>query len=573
MKPVWIKPLLPIWLLAVTVGCLFAKEDLDGLPRQELELRDTNNNNPVFQNVAYEVSVYENIPVGSTILQVRANQAKSYEFSKRTNGNHGQLFGIKSDTGEIYIKGELDHEESSMYHLVVLGYGQDPGSTPAQAQVIVTVIDINDNSPQITVNTLTASGTNTAEIMENAEPGTFLAHISVFDQDAGENGKFICSLRSDNFALEQIYQGEYKIISTKPLDREAMDRYDIQIKCTDNGAPSLIAMKILQVLVVDQNDYRPVFQQAMYQATVVENNFVGDFLLNVIATDLDIGQNAEISYFLDDEVADLVSIDKTSGRIVAKVPFDHEKMEELSFTVTATDHGNPALSGRAPVTIRIEDENDEKPVFSQESYSFAMAENKPPGTLVGVVSAIDLDSEPYSQYEFSLVPTDVSVNLFTIQSDSGEIRSSVALDREERAEYDLIVAAVDLGYPAMSSTATVLIHVQDTNDHAPIFVYPSAGDNTVEMSNLIHPGYEVARVIATDMDIGINGALTYGFYKGNEEGYFSIDSQTGSITVAESLKHIEFEQYQLLIIAADQGLPQKSAMAILNVNVNKEIPL
>ena len=537
-----------------------------------VEVQGTNNK-PVFTNATYEVSVYENIPIGSTILQVRASQVKSYSFSKRTNGNLGHLFGIRSDTGEIYIKGELDHEESLIYHLWVLGYGQEPDSTPAQVEVIVKLMDRNDHSPQITINTLAASGTDTAEITENARPGTFVAHMTVIDEDADENGEFTCSLRNDHFALEEIYPGEYKIINVITLDREMIERYDIQITCRDNGTPPQFSTKNLQVVVLDLNDHWPIFQQEMYHATIVENNLVDAFLLNVNARDLDIGQNADIRYILDDAVTNLLTIGEKSGRITAKVPFDHEEMEELSFTVIAMDHGNPALSSRASVIITIQDTNDEKPVFTQESYSFDIGENIAPGSLVGVVSAVDLDSELYNQLEFSLVPTHASVNSFTIQPNTGEIRTSVDLDREERAEYSLIVAAVDLGYPAMSSTAGVLIHIQDTNRYAPKFVYPSADDNTIEMSNLVQPGYEVTQVIATDKDIGVNGALTYGFFKGNEGGYFHIESLSGSITVAQSLEQIDSKQFELVIVARDQGMPQKSVLTILNINVSQEIPL
>ncbi len=221
---------------------------------------------------------------------------------------------------------------------------------------------------------------------------------------------------------------------------------------------------------------------------------------------------------------------------------------------------------------QIEDENDEFPTFSQESYSFNVAENKPQGTRVGLVNAVDLDSPPYNQFEYSLVPSHGSVNFFNIHPQTGEITTSIVLDREETAVYNLIVSANDLMDAEMSSTATVIITLLDSNDNAPTFEYPSSDNNTIQMSNLAHLGYEVTHVRAIDRDISRNGNLTYEFYKGNEGGYFNIDSLTGSISVAESLKHIDYHLYQFVIVARDQGVPQMSAMTNLNIVVNKSIP-
>ncbi len=107
----------------------------------------------------------ENTPLQSTILRVRAhdldtgvNGAVYYEFSTQTQAAYGHLFGIRNKTGEIYIKSELDYEKGSVYHLSVMAHDQGPDSIPADATVIVRVLDVNDNSPQITVNTLAASG-------------------------------------------------------------------------------------------------------------------------------------------------------------------------------------------------------------------------------------------------------------------------------------------------------------------------------------------------------------------------------------------------------------------------------
>ncbi len=544
-----------------------------------IEVQDTNDNEPVFNNSTYEVTVSENVPLQSTLLKVTAfdldtgvNGAIVYDFSTQTKGAYGHLFGIRNRTGEIYVRDVLDFEEGSVYHLSVMAHDQGPDSVPADATVIVRVEDINDNAPHITVNTLAAAGTEVAEIAEDSAPETFVAHLTVVDPDSGSNGAFSCSLKDNHFRLEQMYFGEYKIVNVAPLDRETRQTYNLAVTCKDEGLPTQLAIKHIQVTVVDINDNPPVFRQEIYTARIPESNLVGAFVMQVNATDEDIGDNAKIRYSLNEDVRHLMYIDQRSGTIMAKVPFDYEEIQDVAFMVTATDSGEPPLSASTRVLVNIIDVNDEIPQFSQESYSFAVNENEPAGSEVGAVHAVDLDNDPYNQFEFSLVPSHGSVNFFNIDPQTGLITTQVVLDREETAVYHLIVSANDVEDASMSSTATVSIYVSDTNDNSPTFEFPSQGNNTVQMSNQAHRGYEIIPVKAVDRDISRNGNLTYEFYKGNEEGNFNIDSLTGIISVAKSLKLIEYQVFELVIVARDNGTPQMAAMTNLNIVVNKSIP-
>ena len=544
-----------------------------------IEVQDTNDNEPIFTNGTYEVTVPENVPLQSTIVRVTAhdldtgvNGAIVYDFSTQTKGAYGHLFGIRNLTGEIYVRDVLDYEEGDVYHLSVMAHDQGPDSVPADATVIVRVEDINDNAPQITVNTLAAAGTEVAEIAEDSSPDTFVAHLTVVDPDSGSNGAFTCDLKDNHFKLEQMFFGEYKIVNVAPLDRETRQTYNLAVTCRDEGLEPQLSIKHIQVTVVDINDNPPVFKDEIYTAVLLENNLVGAFILHVNATDDDIGDNAKIRYSINDDVRNLVYIDQRSGTVMAKASFDHEEVQDIAFIVTAKDKGEPPLSATTRVLVKIGDVNDEIPQFSQDSYSFAVYENEPEGTEVGVVNAVDLDSELFSQFEFSLVPSHGSVNFFNIDPRSGQITTQAVLDREDTAVYHLIVSANDIEDASMSSTATVSVYVTDTNDNSPTFEFPSQGNNTVQMSNLAHRGYEIIPVKAVDRDISRNGNLTYEFYKGNEEGYFNIDSLTGIISVAQGLKHIDYQLFELVIVARDHGTPQMAAMTNLNIVVNKSIP-
>ena len=139
-----------------------------------------------------------------------------------------------------------------------------PDSLAADATVVVRVKDINDNAPQITVNTLSAS--NLAEISEDAKQGTFVAHITVVDPDSGMKGQFNCSLNDNHFRLQQLYSNEYQIVTLGLLDREVRPTYNLALMCEDYGLDPQVSIKHIEVAVVDVNDNTPIFRQATYTA-------------------------------------------------------------------------------------------------------------------------------------------------------------------------------------------------------------------------------------------------------------------------------------------------------------------
>ena len=201
----------------------------------DISVVDINDNSPQFLNASYEARVPEDTPPNTTIIKVTArdpdtgtNGEIEYSFVPRTLRAFGSVFGINERTGEIYIKRALDYEETTSYNLGVTAQDRGTDSLPTPTKVIVNVIDINDHAPQITINSLT--GTQNAEVPENEPAPYFVAHISVYDPDGGNNGKFNCSLDNNYFQLVQLYDTEFKVMAIAVLDREAHALHDIRIK-------------------------------------------------------------------------------------------------------------------------------------------------------------------------------------------------------------------------------------------------------------------------------------------------------------------------------------------------------
>ena len=261
-----------------------------------ITVMDANDNNPMFLSRQYDVTIEENLPIGRSILNVHAmdddlgeNGEVVYNFSTRTNNKLGHLFEIDEYTGDIRIKGPIDFEVQEVYHLGLIARDRGVGSLPADAMAIVQVTDVNDNAPEIKINTLTEAAEDghirhvtTSEVLEHSDIGTFVAHVTVTDKDTGANGEIECYLSSESFLLDPIYGNEFAIVTNRELNREATARFELMIECADNGEPKLWTEKRLRVDVTDKNDHAPIFQRHRYTEEVDENNRYNLQILQVI---------------------------------------------------------------------------------------------------------------------------------------------------------------------------------------------------------------------------------------------------------------------------------------------------
>ena len=552
---------------------------LSGTLDIEVLVLDANDNSPTFDNATYDVTVREDAPLGSVIARVHArdkdaghNAEVVYSLATESKQPFGAIFGMQNRTGQLYLKGPLDFESETDYQLLVTA--TDRGgwdSIPVHARVNVHVTDVNDHRPRIRVNALSATGQ--VAISENAEPDTFVTHLSVDDRDSGINGEATCTLEDYSvhlFTITQIYTNEYTISTIgSSFDRERKQTHMITVVCQDRGSPTLESTKQIVIKLLDENDHSPKFSQEVYTRSVRENNTLHTLLLRVNATDEDTGANGRLTYKLHSDAQGLVKIDSSTGQILTNSPLDYEKMHQLQFRVIAHDNGSPRLSASATVVLNLVDINDEAPIFSEPSYSFATYENQRPGTELGTVTAIDPDSPPYNVVNYALQANGGVKNTFMVDPEMGTISTQRALDREYQAVYRFLVLAGNPKFPHSTSSVSVTIYVADVNDNAPNIEFPSPLNNTLQVPFLAPKGYVLTKIHAYDSDYGVNARLSYSIAKGNDDGLFDVDGRSGAITVAVPLLQPQKLTYHLSVMVKDGGKPPQTAVEQLHIIVNK----
>uniref|UniRef100_A0A8V0YHV3 Cadherin domain-containing protein n=1 Tax=Gallus gallus TaxID=9031 RepID=A0A8V0YHV3_CHICK len=424
-----------------------------GTARIRVAVLDANDNAPAFSQAVYTVRVPEDVPVGSTLLRVTATDPDD-----GTNGTYSILTLNGSDSGLAMY---LDFEEAQSYELEV--QARDGGDLFDTATVSISVTDVNDNAPEISVRSALS------EISEDAAPGTVVALLHVQDRDSGANGEVRCSLGEGvPFRLERALDDYYSVVTARELDRERASEYNVTVRAADGGSPALRSGAVLALRVLDVNDNAPVFAEARYSARLPENNAEGALVLTVRAWDADWGQNARVRYRLREgrlrgaPLSSYVSVQAETGALYALRSFDYEEVREVELWVRAEDGGAPPLSSNVSVRLLIADENDNAPqvLYPPAAPGWAGVELAPrsaePGALVAKVVAVDADAGQNAWLSYELAKA-TEPGLFRVGLHSGEVRTARSPLARDAARHSLVVVVKDRGRPALSATATLTV--------------------------------------------------------------------------------------------------------------------
>uniref|UniRef100_A0A8C1QEH1 Protocadherin-16 n=1 Tax=Cyprinus carpio TaxID=7962 RepID=A0A8C1QEH1_CYPCA len=537
-------------------------------------VQDINDHAPTFNQSRYNAIISESLPQGSNILQVFATDADEgdnglvlYEINRRQS-DPDRYFVIDPRSGIITLNKLLDYEVRKVHELVV--QARDNASHPEITNAFVTihVRDYNDNQPTMTIIFLSEDGS--PQISEGAQPGQYVARISVSDPDYGEYSNVNVSLEGGDgkFALTTKDSIIYLIYVDQTLDREERDSYELCVMATDSGTPPLRAESSFTIHVTDVNDNPPLFDQQAYKQTISEVVYPGSFVLQVTARDKDQGPNGDVRYsILPDKKthASWFTIDPITGIITTANKLDYETDPKPSIKVVATDGGRPPLSSTALVEIDLQDSNDNEPVFESSYYNVSIKENTSAGTCFLEVKADDADGGSFGAITYSIGsgPASAPSSQFTINKETGQICTSVALDRDEGSEsFDFTVTATDGG--GLTSSASVKVSLVDINDNRPTF-YPV--NYAVSLSTQSMPGTSVVRVTAHDPDAGANGKVTYHTVPDGGSNFFTLNKDTGVISLSRSLHGKANSVITMVITARDGGGLTAPVNARVNISV------
>uniref|UniRef100_A0AAY5EMS4 Cadherin domain-containing protein n=1 Tax=Electrophorus electricus TaxID=8005 RepID=A0AAY5EMS4_ELEEL len=421
---------------------------------------DVNDNAPHFPETLLNVYVKENSQVGVVIYTVSAfdpdvdeNARISYSFLESSRPVKSMV-NINSDNGDIHTLQSFNYEEIKTFQFK---------PRAALCKVLVEIVDINDNAPDISVNSLVNM------VKEDAAAGTMVGLITVKDGDAGKNGAVILQIHdSVPFKIQNTYKNKYSLVVDGPLDRESMSQYNITITAADGGSPPLSSQTVITVHVSDVNDNAPSFPDSVINVSVKENSQIGTVIHIVTAFDPDVGDNSRITYSLmEGPLTSMVNMNPDNGEIYMLQSFNCEEIKTFQLKVQATDSGVPPLSGHVALNVFVLDENDNKPMIlaPYSEHGSVNTENLPfsadAGYFVAKIRAVDADSGYNALLSYHMSEPKGN-NLFRIGTSSGEIRTKRRMSDNDLKTHPLVIMVSDNGEPSLSATVSIDVVVAES---------------------------------------------------------------------------------------------------------------
>ncbi|XP_006921549.1 protocadherin-11 X-linked isoform X7 [Pteropus alecto] len=535
-------------------------------------IEDINDNAPLFPATVINISIPENSAINSRYAlpaaidpDIGINGVQNYHLIKGQS-----IFGldvIETPEGDkmpqLIVQKELDREEKDTY---VMKVKVEDGGFPQRSSTAilqVNVADTNDNRPVFKENEIEVS------IPENAPIGTSVTQLHATDADIGENAKihFYFSNLVSNIAKRLFHLNTTTGLITikEPLDREESPNHKLLVLASDGGLMPARAMVIVNVTDINDNvpsiDIRYIINPINGTVVLSENAPLNTKIALITVTDKDADHNSRVTCFTDHDVPfRLRPVFSNQFLLETAAYLDYESTREYAIKLLAADAGKPPLNQSSMLLVKIKDENDNAPVFTQPFISISVPENNSPGAQLTKISATDADTGRNAEISYLLgidAPSE-----FNLDHRTGILTAVKKLDREKQEKYSFTVLAKDNGIPPLITNATVLVTVLDQNDNSPIFTHNEY--NFYVPENLPRHG-TVGLITVTDPDYGENSAVTLSILDVNDD--FTIDPQSGVIRPNISFDREKQESYTFYVKAEDGGRVSHSSTAKVTINV------
>uniref|UniRef100_UPI00398F5DC3 protocadherin alpha-C2-like isoform X4 n=1 Tax=Pristiophorus japonicus TaxID=55135 RepID=UPI00398F5DC3 len=540
------------------------------LYRAEVEIQDINDNSPSFSQDELRLKILESTPPGTRFpLQsahdpdVGTNSVYTYILSRN---DHFTLDVQNSSEGtkSVYLLLEkyLDRETHAAHNLLLTAIDGAIPERSGSAQIIITVLDVNDNVPVFD------QSVYWVKVVENVADNALVINLNATDLDEGTNADIIYSFSSytpdrirELFSVQQ-YTGEIRVKGV--LDYEEANVYEINIEARDRGPTSVPVYCKVVVKIVDMNDVEPELTLMSLSSPVTENATSGTMVALISVTDPESGVNGKTSCNIPNNLPfQLKSSFKNSYMLVSNGLLDRETLSQYTVNVTCSDAGSPRLFANKVILVEISDINDNAPRFTKSSYTAYVMENNTPGASICSVTAFDSDLGQNSHISYSISESQIqgmpAMSFVSINSYNGKIFSQRSFDYEHSKNIQIHVQARDAGIPSLSSNVVVNVVILDQNDNSPVILSALTNNQSqVMVPRSAHPSYLVTKMTAVDADSGQNSRLFYELIQATDRSLFTVTHNSGEVRTMRLFEDRDSIIQVLVILVKDNGHPSLS---------------
>ena len=525
-------------------------------------------------NIATDSHVMDNIPL---------KDHKHITFTQLQKGS-SRLFRVAKNTGKLYTAQILDAESLCTYNIECLKM-IDVAVRKAKSfikllEIKVIIKDINDHQPefpnkQINIELDEDIGTGMKKSIPSARDKDL---INIYSQityeliNKDEENTFSLFVNK-NFAGKS----DLSIILDKRLDRETKDSYLLQVVAKDGGSPAKQSILDVHISVSDINDNAPFFSHNIYNVSVTQDQDETNPIITLSATDLDFGQNGNISYTFDSKTSTLAKkyfkINQITGKIFlkSKIPSGQKLIHNLY--IEAKDGGHPPLSSLAMVQVNVINQQNNAPTIDVNFFSSSSTDNSTSvsedievGSFIAYVKVTDHDVGQNGE-----VICDLHHDKFKLKSQGlkkYQVILKDPLDRETEEHHDITISCEDMGFPPRHSESKFSIKVMDVNDVKPKF---SKARYKFHISENQKAHIDVGSINASDPDLGPGGELIFSLATNKKKSHLPfLITKDGFISTSELLDHELEDVYKFEVLVKDNGIPSLNNTVDVIVEVEDE---
>lgn len=553
-----------------------------------VSISDLNDNAPIFAlDRDDEILLAENAPVGQEVYLSRARDRDSGNNSHVTytlSHNPDMMFRVGPSTGVIYLQRPIRVAPGTLLHLELTATDGGKPALFSKHSITVIVNDVNDHTPAFNHTSYEIS------IPESTRVNQRFFSVAAHDIDTHRNALLSYTIiEGNNDHRFGIFPDGFLYVRDD-LDRETRDYYALTVQCSDAGQPARSAVVPVVIHIIDENDNAPQFSNSTFTFMVAENEPADSFVGKLVATDKDIGRNAELIYSLFSTTIDF-SIDPNNGFIRTRRSFNREDLIHRTTSATASnsapisisagaenfilfdaiviDNGSPRLRDKVRVKVIVTDVNDNAPEFIRAPYKVQVSEGASVGAQLLRIYSNDVDEGLNGDVYYRIIDGNQAGH-FMLDDATGQLSLTRQLDREHQSLYILVIMAQDAAIEGqqLNSTTTITVEVTDENDIAPLFDNDIIQEISVRETSAV--GIELFHFRASDADLGVNSQISFSLTAGNRKETFHIDSQTGVLYLHKPLDYEDITSYQLNVTASDGGSPRLTTTVTFNVMVLDE---
>ncbi|CAF0777159.1 unnamed protein product [Rotaria sp. Silwood1] len=446
---------------------------------------DENDNFCFFSNDIYYLNISENVPLNTRLILPIAhdpdqtpNNIQSYSI---VSNNYSEFRLDNQLTPSMIIIEELDRELHDKYYFKFCAYeGIANQKRSCCTKIILTITDINDNSPKFQHD---QQSPLIIKISELSPIHTELIQMKAFDPDEGLNAKIIYTFSKwtqNDVTINKIFNlnpENGSITLLKQLDYEERNNYELQIQAQDCGSNSIPTYATIIIQVIDENDCTPeifIFSPSDVQfinnsiISILENISLGTPILYMTVSDCDSNENGRvamklISSFNETSVVQLEKLTDNTYILKTNIQLDREEKSFYSFTLFVYDYGQPKRSIENHFELHLIDVNDCSPVFENlTNYSFYIDENNKENFILHTFKIFDLDEDDYITLELKFNNEQQYNDIFQL-NEKNQLIILKSLDYEEQIFYEFSILAEDkIGHKTFT---IILIYLNDLNDN------------------------------------------------------------------------------------------------------------